>query len=74
MMDDPGFTEREKRDVDDICTTLFEAYLREARSGKEEKAMWEEKAKSLLTDRKVHSSKYKLTISYQLTQLYCYHI
>lgn len=53
MMDDGGFQTREKRDVDDICTTLFEAYLREARNGKEERAVWEGKAKSLLTDKKV---------------------
>jgi hypothetical protein len=54
MMEDIGFSERDGKDVDDICTTLFEAYLREARNGKkEERPMWEEKAKSLLTDRKV---------------------
>jgi hypothetical protein len=53
MMEDNSFPSREKRDVDDICTTLFEAYLREARNGKEERPIWEEKAKSLLTDKKV---------------------
>jgi vacuolar protein sorting-associated protein 11 len=53
MMEDEGFALQEKRDVDDICTALFEAYLREARNGKEERAMWEEKAKFLLTDQKV---------------------
>jgi vacuolar protein sorting-associated protein 11 len=54
LMEDDGFTERDGKDVDDICTTLFEAYLREARNGKkEERGMWETKAKSLLTDRKV---------------------
>lgn len=54
LMEDDGFGERDGKDVDDICTTLFEAYLREARNGqKEERPMWEEKAKSLLTDRKV---------------------
>ena len=54
MIADEGFAARDNKDVDDICTTLFEAYLREARNGmKESKPMWEEKAKSLLTDRKV---------------------
>ena len=54
MMEDDRFSQRDGKDVDDICTTLFEAYLREAkRNGKEERPMWEEKAKSLLTDRKV---------------------
>jgi hypothetical protein len=58
MMEDDGFTSRETKDVDDICTTLFEAYLRQARDGsKEERPMWEEKAKSLLTDKKVRSTK-----------------
>lgn len=53
-MEDEGFARREGRDVDDICTTLFEAYLRNSRSGKvEERSMWEQKATSLLTDRKV---------------------
>jgi hypothetical protein len=55
-MEDGGFSERDEKDIDDICTTLFEAYLRQARNGqKEERPMWEEKAKSLLTDRKVLS-------------------
>jgi len=54
MMEDEGFARREGRDVDDICTTLFEAYLRNSRSGKvEERSMWEQKATSLLTGRKV---------------------
>ena len=53
MMDDEGFASREQKDVDDICTTLFEAYLHEARNGKEDRPMWEEKAKALLVDRKV---------------------
>lgn len=53
LMEDGGFAKRDKKDVDDICTTLFEAYLRQARSGKEARTMWEEKAKGLLTDRKV---------------------
>ena len=33
-MEDEGFARREGRDVDDICTTLFEAYLRNSRSEK----------------------------------------
>jgi vacuolar protein sorting-associated protein 11 len=74
MMEDDGFAQREKRDIDDICTTLFEAYLREARSGKEERAMWEEKAKSLLTDQKVQSNDYRLIASYLSTLLFCCHI
>ena len=56
IMEDDGFSERDGKDIDDICTTLFEAYLRQARNGqKEERPIWEEKAKSLLTDRKVLS-------------------
>jgi vacuolar protein sorting-associated protein 11 len=54
LMEDSSFNGRDEKDVDDICTTLFEAYLREARGGKkEERAMWEDKAKALLTDRNV---------------------
>lgn len=53
VMEDPGFPARDKKDVDDICTTLFEAYLRQARVNKEGSGLWEEKAKGLLTDRKV---------------------
>jgi vacuolar protein sorting-associated protein 11 len=53
MIEDAGFASRDKKDVDDICTTLFEAYLREARKEKEGRAIWEQKAKDLLTDRKV---------------------
>jgi len=55
MMEDVGFAKREVRDVDDICTTLFEAYLRNSRAAEkvEERSMWEQKATSLLTDRKV---------------------
>lgn len=53
MMDDPNFAMRDKKDIDDISTTLFEAYLRQSKLGKEQRPMWEEKAKSLLTDQKV---------------------
>jgi vacuolar protein sorting-associated protein 11 len=53
LMEDDGFSSREKKDADDICTTLFEAYLHEARNGKEQRTMWEEKAKALLVDKKV---------------------
>ena len=57
MMDDDGFPTRDQKDVNDICTTLFEVYLHQAKNGKnEERAMWEEKAKTLLTDRKVKHS------------------
>jgi len=52
-MEDPGFADRDRKDMDDICTTLFEAYLRQARSGKEARGMWEDKAKALLNDRTV---------------------
>ena len=61
MMEDDGFSGRDGKDVDDICTTLFEAYLRKARNGKEEREMWEGKAKSLLADRKVCSNSEFLT-------------
>jgi hypothetical protein len=45
---------KEEGDVNDVCTTLFEVYLHESRAaGKEERRMWEEKAKTLLTERKV---------------------
>jgi vacuolar protein sorting-associated protein 11 len=54
LMEDGTFAERDGKDVDDVCTTLFEAYLREAKNGKkEEQIMWEDKAKVLLTDRSV---------------------
>jgi hypothetical protein len=55
MMEDAGFVKRDVKDVDDICTTLFEAYLRNSRKAEkvEERSMWEQKATSLLTDRKV---------------------
>jgi len=53
-MEDSSFAGRDGKDVDDICTTLFEAYLREAKAGsKEERIVWEEKAKALLIDRNV---------------------
>ena len=54
-MEDAGFVKRDVKDVDDICTTLFEAYLRNSRKAEkvEERSMWEQKATSLLTDRKV---------------------
>ena len=53
-MEDSSFGGRDGKDVDDISTTLFEAYLREAKAGnKEDRIMWEEKAKALLTDRNV---------------------
>ena len=72
-MEDDGFTGRDGKDVDDICTTLFEAYLREARNGKkEERGMWETKAKSLLTDRKVPTPIVQPDDSYPLIQHYCY--
>jgi hypothetical protein len=55
LMEDGGFVERDGKDIDDVCTTLFEAYLLEAKNGKkEERTMWEDKAKALLTDCSVH--------------------
>ena len=54
MMEDEKFASRDDKDINDICTTLFEAYLRQSRLGtKEERTMWEEKAKSLLTSRQL---------------------
>ena len=49
-----GDATREQGDIDDISTTLFEVYLYESRKGgKEERGLWEEKAKALLADQKV---------------------
>ena len=49
-MEDAGFVKRDVKDVDDICTTLFESYLRNSRTAEkvEERGMWEQKATSLL--------------------------
>ena len=51
LMDDDSFATRDQKDVDDICTTLFEAYLQAAKTGKEGRSYWEEKATTLLTKR-----------------------
>jgi hypothetical protein len=74
MMEDEGFSSREKKDVDDICTTLFEAYLHETKQGKEGQTMWEQKAKSLLTDWKVLLPLLETDRSYRLIPPCYFHI
>jgi hypothetical protein len=74
LMNDSNFAARDKKDIDDISTTLFEAYLRQSKLGKEQRPMWEEKAKSLLTDQKVSLVKAVIDSSYLSTLLCCYHI